>query len=165
MPKQLAFAVLIVAALGCVGCDLAAKSLAETALRGESPRLLLGGALELRYAENTGGFLSLGARLPVPLRSVAFVVVAAGALLGIAIVAVRDASPALPRVLAVACILGGGAGNLVDRLAFGHVRDFAVLHVGPLGTGIFNVADVAVTLGCGALVVLSWRSGRSRGRR
>ena len=160
MPNQLAFAVLIVAALGCVGCDLAAKSLAETALRGESPRLLLGGALELRYAENTGGFLSLGARLPVPLRSVAFVVVAARALLGIAIVA----SPALPRVLAVACILGGGAGNLVDRLAFGHVRDFAVLHVGPLGTGIFNVADVAVTLGCGALVVLSWRSGRSRGR-
>jgi signal peptidase II len=62
----------------------------------------------------------------------------------------------------VACIVGGGAGNVLDRLASGHVRDFAVLHVGPLTTGIFNVADVTITLGCGVLVILSSRSGRSR---
>jgi signal peptidase II len=146
----------ILAALGCIGCDQATKSLAAATLRGGAPRLFLSGALELRYAENPGGFLSLGADLPAPVRSFIFVVVAAVLLLALVSLTVRDPSRGLVRLLAVACVLGGGVGNLIDRLAFGHVRDFAVLHVGGLSTGVFNLADVAVMLGCVALLPVLW---------
>ncbi|MBI3781057.1 MAG: signal peptidase II [candidate division NC10 bacterium] len=161
MTKRLELAVLVIAALGCIGCDQATKSLATAVLRGEAPRVFLSGALEVRYAENIGGFLSLGASLPAHVRYFAFVLAATVALLGLVVLIFRDASLALPQLLAVACVFGGGVGNLIDRLAFGYVRDFTVLHIGPLRTGIFNLADVAVTLGSVALVLLSRRGGRS----
>jgi signal peptidase II len=57
------------------------------------------------------------------------------------------------RLLAVSLglILGGAVGNLIDRLAFGAVFDFIDFHVWP----VFNLADVAVTVG-GALLLIYW---------
>ena len=53
------------------------------------------------------------------------------------------------RYLAVglAMVLGGAAGNLVDRLARGHVVDFIKLHAGRFAWPDFNVADIGVTVG------------------
>jgi signal peptidase II len=143
----------LLAALGCIGCDQAMKSLATATLGDGASRLFLSGALELRYAENTGGFLSLGAGLPASARHSIFVVAAAALLLALVFLIVRDPSRTPVRLLTVACVLGGGVGNLIDRLAFGHVRDFAVLHLGGLSTGVFNGADVAVTVGCFVLAL------------
>jgi signal peptidase II len=53
----------------------------------------------------------------------------------------------------LALILGGAVGNLIDRLAYGHVIDFLDFHVGTLHWPAFNVADSAITLGA-ALFVL-----------
>src|SRR5207249_7753307 len=45
-------------------------------------------------------------------------------------------------------ILGGGLSNLLDRVAYGgYVVDFINLGIGSLRTGIFNAADVAITVG------------------
>ena len=55
-------------------------------------------------------------------------------------------------------ILSGGIGNLIDRVTNnGLVTDFIVMGVGPLRTGVFNVADVAVMFGAMAIVCLSFR--------
>jgi signal peptidase II len=44
--------------------------------------------------------------------------------------------------------LAGGLGNLIDRLAYGgYVVDFVNIGIGPLRTGVFNVADVGVVVG------------------
>jgi signal peptidase II len=153
---RLRLALVVLAALGFIGCDQGTKTLATATLRGEAPRRLLSGALELRYAENAGGFLSVGASLPARARTFTFVIGAAVLLLALVTLAVRDPSRTPIQLFAVACILGGGVGNLVDRLALGHVRDFAVLHVGGLSTGVFNLADVAVMLGCVALMPWAW---------
>lgn len=62
----------------------------------------------------------------------------------------------LPRseFLGLSLILGGGLGNLIDRLLRdGHVTDFLNVGFGSLRTGIFNVADAAITTG--ALLVLA----------
>jgi signal peptidase II len=152
--------VLALVVLGCVGCDQATKLIATAHLQSAPPRSLLWGGLELRYAENTGGFLGLGAGLPAAVRHLVFGVFVALALCGFAVVVLRDPSLASFQLFAVACVIGGGLGNLIDRLALGYVRDFAVLGVGPLRTGIFNLADVAVTAGCIALALsLLRRSG------
>lgn len=63
---------------------------------------------------------------------------------------------------ALALVLGGAVGNLVDRLAYGHVIDFIDLHAGGWHWPAFNVADSAIT--CGVLLLLAdgLRSGRDR---
>ncbi len=53
----------------------------------------------------------------------------------------------------LALILGGAIGNLIDRIAYGHVIDFIDLHVGGWHWPAFNVADGAITIGA-ALFVL-----------
>jgi len=49
--------------------------------------------------------------------------------------------------LALSLILGGGLGNLVDRLLLGEVRDFIDFHIGDWHYPAFNVADICVSLG------------------
>ncbi|NOU23715.1 MAG: signal peptidase II, partial [Methyloglobulus sp.] len=48
---------------------------------------------------------------------------------------------------AYSLLLAGGAGNLIDRVMCGYVVDFMNIGVGSLRTGIFNVADIAVSVG------------------
>jgi signal peptidase II len=51
-------------------------------------------------------------------------------------------------MLAFSLVLGGGLSNLLDRITYGgYVVDFIKLGIGPLQTGIFNAADVAITIG------------------
>ena len=55
-------------------------------------------------------------------------------------------------------ILAGGLGNLIDRVTNdGLVTDFIVMGVGPIRTGVFNVADIAVTFGGIAIAWLAFR--------
>ena len=61
----------------------------------------------------------------------------------------------------LALILGGAVGNLIDRLAWGHVVDFLQLHAGGWYWPAFNVADSAITVGAVLVVVDSFR-GRAR---
>ncbi len=50
--------------------------------------------------------------------------------------------------IALSLVLGGALGNIVDRLRFGHVVDFADLHFGDWRPFlVFNVADAAITIG------------------
>ena len=66
----------------------------------------------------------------------------------------RDPRFRTAEVAAVAAIVGGGIGNLVDRVQLGAVRDFLNVGIGSLRTGIFNLADMAITFGGIALIVL-----------
>jgi signal peptidase II len=55
--------------------------------------------------------------------------------------------------LGFALIVGGALGNLIDRAIYGHVIDFLYLHVGGRGFFVFNLADVALTIGP---ILLAW---------
>lgn len=147
---------------GCVGCDQVAKAVARQRLANRPPVVLLGGTLLLVYAENEGAFLSLGSRLPAPARRLIFTVGVALALLGTAAYVLADKAATPAQVAAVGLLLGGGVGNLIDRLAYGIVRDFLYLGIGPVRTGIFNLADVAITA---AAVLLGWSLFSLRGRK
>lgn len=66
------------------------------------------------------------------------------------------------RVLAsaVALILGGALGNLIDRLRLGHVIDFIHVHWGDHYFPAFNVADSAITVGAALLLLDAWLEAR-----
>jgi signal peptidase II len=53
----------------------------------------------------------------------------------------------------IALVLGGAVGNLIDRLAYGHVVDFLDFHIGKWHWPAFNIADAAICLGV-ALFIL-----------
>lgn len=112
------------------------------------------GPLMITFTENRGAFLSLGENLPESLRAWLFNGVVAVGLLALAIYVVRH--PEWPLTL----VLAGGTGNLIDRIRFeGRVTDFLYLHAGPLHTGVFNVADMAITAGALWLIV-TWFTDR-----
>lgn len=64
----------------------------------------------------------------------------------------------------LALIVGGALGNMLDRLRLGHVIDFIHAHWGPHYFPAFNVADSAITVGAGLLLLDAWREARA-GRR
>jgi signal peptidase II len=57
-------------------------------------------------------------------------------------------------------VAGGAVGNLIDRMRVGHVIDFLDFHCGRWSWPAFNVADAAISVGVGILV-LSWLAGQS----
>ncbi|MGA2118822.1 MAG: signal peptidase II [Bryobacteraceae bacterium] len=60
----------------------------------------------------------------------------------------------------LACILGGAAGNVFDRLASGQVTDFLELYIGQYHWPTFNVADSAIVIGSGLFLIDAFRSKR-----
>ena len=146
-PQLLLAAVLVTT----IGCDRVTKRLASETLAGEPDRSFLAGTVRVAYAENTGGFLSIGAGWPAPGRTAVFVVMT-GALLtlmGVAIVRARWQGASL---IGATLFLAGGSSNWIDRVVHGRVVDFLNLGIGPLRTGVFNVADVAIMGGLGLLL-------------
>lgn len=53
---------------------------------------------------------------------------------------------------AFALVLGGALGNLMDRLRFGYVVDFVDFHLGGWHFAVFNIADVAISLGAAMII-------------
>jgi signal peptidase II len=64
----------------------------------------------------------------------------------------------------IALIVGGALGNMIDRLAGGRVVDFIHVHWGGAYFPAFNVADSAITIGAGVLLLDAWRESRAARR-
>jgi signal peptidase II len=144
---------------GCVGCDQVTKRMATSALRDGAQRSYLGGAVRMEYALNPGGFLSLGSRLPEGFRRGVFIGTncCLSLALGLFLIVRRNMHPA--QFVALLLVLAGGVGNLIDRVFNqGMVIDFLHIGLGPVRTGVFNVADVAITLGgIAAILLFQWQ--------
>ena len=69
-----------------------------------------------------------------------------------AVWAFRSKRMSTSQIVGAALICGGGLGNVIDRVSHGgYVTDFLNIGVGPVRTGIFNVADMALMLGVALL--------------
>jgi signal peptidase II len=146
LPLLLAVAALVVA------IDQVAKAIAVAQLTDHAPVELLGGALTLRLIRNPGAAFGLATGFTVVFTIFAVVV---------AVVVVRIGSRLRNRVwaIALAMLLGGAVGNLIDRLfrepgaLRGHVVDFLELPHWP----VFNLADSSIVCAGALLVLLTFR--------
>ena len=151
--------VLLIAIVATISCDRITKHVALSTLAGEPRQSFLADTLRLEYAENAGAFLSLGAEWPVRTRIAVFGIGNAVLLCALVAVAIGRRWPR-PALLGVAVFTAGGASNLLDRILYGNVIDFMNVGIGPLRTGIFNVADMAVMLGATIVLWASYRFDR-----
>jgi signal peptidase II len=141
------------------GCDQAAKQLAIDRLAGAPPISLVGDTVRLELAANPGGFLSLGAGLPLAIRRILFVVLVPAFVLVVAVLTIRSGAVSAPAITGLGLVVGGGLGNWIDRVVHGGaVTDFVSVGFAGLRTGIFNLADVWIL--AGLLLLASARSGR-----
>ena len=146
--------ILLVLIVITLACDQAAKVAARAHLRESAPRDY--GPLTLLYTENAGAFLSLGSDLPSPARRIVFDGLVSVGLIIAAWFLVTGRVRGRGDDVALALIIAGGAGNLIDRVRFGgYVTDFLYLHAGAVHTGVFNVADMAITGGV-LWLMLAW---------
>lgn len=118
----------------------------------------LTGFFNLVHVHNTGAAFSLFADQPGWQRTF-FVALASVAAVVIVYLLRRTRGQPL-FCAALALILGGAVGNLIDRVLYGHVIDFLDLYMGTWHWPAFNVADSAITLGAGLLIWDSFRKGR-----
>lgn len=148
IPGVKRLAVLLIVLSVCVGCDQGTKYTARSFLEGQPPVSRLGDLFRLHYVENTGAFLGLGGQFSPHWRLALFVGFVTLVLTGLFFFLLCSRSLSIAAVASGALILGGGLSNLIDRLLNqGAVSDFMNIGIGPLRTGIFNVADLAVVAG------------------
>lgn len=145
------YVALLVTAAVVVAADQFTKTLALEALA-EGPIDLIEGVLTLRLTFNPGGAFGVLQGVPNFFLISSVVIVLLILFWARTIGSRRWAVP-------LGLVLGGGLGNLVDRLfrdTGGQVVDFVDLHVWP----VFNVADSAISIGVVLLLIMSFNAGR-----
>jgi signal peptidase II len=146
----------------CIGCDQVTKGVARHSLPKLEIISLAGGILRLQYCENPGAFLGFGAKAPETIRYWAFTLVVFCFLSGLLTYAIFSKASTTKKIVALSLVAGGGFGNLIDRICNnGRVIDFMNAGIGPLRTGIFNVADIAILIGAVWLSVISFNGKRT----
>ncbi|MBL7664847.1 MAG: signal peptidase II [Bacteriovoracaceae bacterium] len=118
-------------------------------------KIFLGGLFRLIYAENRGAWGSLGSSFSPEWRFILLIIVPILALLGFAWFVISNRKMKDIETLSYSLILGGGFGNLIDRIRYDYVVDFMYIGYQNIGTNIFNVADVSIMIGVGFLAIQS----------
>jgi signal peptidase II len=147
-------AVILLTMLGCVGCDQVTKFIVRDHLPLRVTISFFHDTVRLEHAENPGAFLSVGETLSSTDRRVLFTLGGALLVTGSAFWALRSRRLSPLQIIGAALISGGGLANVIDRVTRdGNVTDFLNVGVGPVRTGIFNVADMVLMVGVAMLVV------------
>jgi signal peptidase II len=121
------------------------------------------GLFSLTYVRNTGAVFGLFRSLPEPWRSLLLTLVPLAAVLFVIVMAMRTPPGRLRPLAALGLILGGALGNLVDRIRFGSVVDFLDVYIGEYHWPAFNLADSAICVGVGLLILDILRSPAADG--
>lgn len=146
-----------------IGCDQVSKNIVREKMSYGGSIQLLNSHLTIAKVENTGAFLSLGDSWPPLVKRILLLALPIIAIvLGFAYLLFKFNTPRL--FVAGACfIMGGGIGNIIDRIAYGSVTDFLHINFGIFQTGIFNMADVSVMVGAGLILLNSFLQSQEKG--
>ena len=139
---------LIAIMVGVVGLDQLTKWLAVIYLKGEASFPLWEEVLHFTYAENTGMAFSLFSGED---QRWIFMLFSSIAIVGILVYLIFWRPESRWMQVSLAMIVGGGIGNMIDRVLLGYVVDFIDFTL--IDFAIFNVADSFVCVGAGILIV------------
>jgi len=138
---------------GIVAADQVAKALVRSTLALGEGIEVIPGFFSLTRVHNYGAAFGVLNAVALPYKSVMLSLVSCAALVGVAWYATTLPAWQWLARLGLACIVGGAAGNLIDRVTAGYVVDFVDVYWRGWHFWAFNVADAAITIGV-ALMLL-----------
>jgi signal peptidase II len=147
--------ILLILALN-IGCDQVSKSIVRRKLNDYTYIGYLNNHITLSKVENSGAFLSIGDSLPKPFKIIILnLFPLAVVVFGLIFVFIKTS---LNRVIlfGLIMVIGGGIGNLYDRMVHGSVTDFMHINFVIFQTGIFNLADMSIMIGTFIMVFYAW---------
>jgi signal peptidase II len=145
-----------------IGCDQISKNVIRKTVGFYETISVVKNVVTITYVENTGAFLSLGSSLPHTTKVILLSVIPLIVLFfGIAYILLKK-NLTLMSALALSFAIGGGIGNIYDRLIHGSVTDFLHLNFGFFQTGIFNMADVSIMTGMLIFFIQSYTRQKAR---
>ena len=149
--NSLKFAFLLIIVALNLGCDQVSKVVARKHIDFYQQITIVKDRFILTKVENTGAFLSAGSNLPEFIRIMMLIILPLVVLVyGLFYLYVNKALPRLMQV-GVCFLIGGGMGNIYDRIIHGSVTDFLFMDFVLFRTGVFNLADVSIMIGIGLL--------------
>lgn len=132
--------------IGAVCADQLTKWLAVIFLEGEADVVLWRDVLHFSFVRNEGAAFGM-----LQNQRWFFMIVSTVAIVGLLVYLIRYKPKSLWVRVSIAMIIGGGIGNMIDRIFLGYVIDFIYFKL--IDFPVFNVADSFVTVGCGILIV------------
>jgi signal peptidase II len=150
VPRRLLY---FAVSLAVVVLDQVTKAIVASRIRLHDTIPVIHGFFDLTHVKNTGTAFGLFASVSSPARATILTCVAGGVFLAVLAWSLRSPATLTRLQLALALVLGGAVGNLIDRIRFHSVTDFLRFYVDRWEWPSFNAADSAISVG---VVLLAW---------
>jgi signal peptidase II len=129
-----------------IGCDQFSKKIVKRSVLPYETIHVLNDHLTVTRVENSGAFLSAGDSMSKASKQIFLTLIPiVTMILGLIYLFLKPVSGNM--LIGLCFVIGGGVGNLFDRVLYGSVTDFLYLKFGIFQTGIFNMADVSIMAG------------------
>ena len=139
-----------------VALDQVSKAIVRNEISYQEQISIIENHFILTRVENTGAFLSAGHNLPEIIRFLLLTALPI-AVLGYGLYfLISNKNIPTKMQIGISFLIGGGIGNIYDRIVHGSVTDFLFIDFGIFKTGIFNVADMSIMFGIGLLLLQSF---------
>lgn len=149
-----------------IGCDQSTKNYARNNFKDQGTIKVIDNFIVIHYAENNGGFLSLGSNIPQPYKNILLLFFPIIAIVVSIVFIIKSKHLSFIEILFACGIIGGGLSNVFDRIAYnGWVTDFLNFGIGNIRTGILNFADISITFGALFLVITQYMKKNKKGLR
>ena len=161
MKKWVKIFLFCLSSLALISWDRETKNLAKEHLMNKEPLSYFHDTFRLEYVENTGAAMSLGDGLS---KTVSFWLLSILPMIFLFILLIyvikKSKELSFLKMFSFALVLAGGLGNIIDRIIFDrHVTDFMNIGFNNIRTGIFNFADICVTMGAISLLMIYRKKG------
>lgn len=143
--------------------DRWSKYLVETHIQPWHSRSVVPGLLDIVHSRNHGVAFGLFDGAATPARAVVMIAFSLGALIVLGCLLWRNRLADAYSDFGIGLIIGGAAGNIFDRIYAGAVTDFLDFYRGSYHWYTFNLADAAISVGAGLLLIGMLRRGEKRG--
>jgi signal peptidase II len=136
-----------------VTIDQATKAMVRASVPVHDSVTIIPGLLDITHALNSGAAFGILNGADFPYKTVLIAVIATAALIGVGVYAASLSHHQLIARIGLALIIGGAAGNLIDRVLTGSVVDFVDVYWQTHHFWAFNVADSAISVGVTMLIL------------
>ena len=136
-----------------VAADQLAKAMVRAMLPLHESITIVPGFMDFTHITNSGAAFGILDRVDFPFKTVVIAVIATAALIGVGMYAASLAHHQLGARVGLALLIGGAAGNLIDRVIAGSVVDFVDVYWRTYHFWAFNVADSAISVGVAIMIL------------